>query len=285
MTLSLDDVRSKRFRMTRRSGYEVIEVDEFVDQVELSFEQLTEENQNLKKQLEALQATAPEPVTTATEPTPAPRSAGETETIVVTTGAEASTAVVRLVAMSTEQAERLVVEATDEANEIREKAAASALEVTGDAQARADLLVAEAQQTADRVRAEAQTRADTLDAEVANRRAALLDALNTERDALQQAVGELRGFETSFRANLTSELRQHISALEAGRAQPGKVPALADAAAASGTAKAAETQAASVTGNSADSVFPGDDPADNAEDTAADQGSETPRLDALLGDR
>jgi len=55
MTLSLDDVRNKRFRMTRRSGYEVIEVDEFVDQVEVSFEQLTEENQNLKKQLEALQ--------------------------------------------------------------------------------------------------------------------------------------------------------------------------------------------------------------------------------------
>ena len=34
MTLSLDDVRNKRFRMARKSGYEVLEVDEFVDEVE-----------------------------------------------------------------------------------------------------------------------------------------------------------------------------------------------------------------------------------------------------------
>ena len=33
MTLSLDDVRNKRFRMARKSGYEVLEVDEFVDAV------------------------------------------------------------------------------------------------------------------------------------------------------------------------------------------------------------------------------------------------------------
>lgn len=285
MTLSLDDVRNKRFRMTRRSGYEVIEVDEFVDQVEVSFEQLTEENQNLKKQLEALQATAPEPPAAA--PASAPPSVSGTETIVVTTGAEASTAVVRLVAMSTEQAERLVVEATDEANEIREKAAGSAREVTSEAQARADRLVAEAQQTAERVRAEAQTRADNLDGEVASRRAALLDALNAERDSLQQAVGELRNFEASFRANLTDELRQHISALEAGRAQPGTVPALAVDGAVGAETAAAATETASETGpdDSADSVFPGEDPAGDAGEAATDQGSETPRLDALLGDR
>jgi DivIVA domain-containing protein len=33
MTLSLDDVRNKRFRMARKSGYEVLEVDEFVAEV------------------------------------------------------------------------------------------------------------------------------------------------------------------------------------------------------------------------------------------------------------
>ena len=54
MTLTLDDVRNKRFRMARKSGYEVLEVDEFVDEVEESFAQLVEENQNLKKQVEAL---------------------------------------------------------------------------------------------------------------------------------------------------------------------------------------------------------------------------------------
>ena len=43
MTLTLDDVRNKRFRMARKSGYEVLEVDEFVDEVEESFAQLLEE--------------------------------------------------------------------------------------------------------------------------------------------------------------------------------------------------------------------------------------------------
>ena len=56
MTLSLDDVRNKRFRMARKQGYEVVEVDEFVDEVEVAFEQLGEENDNLKKQIEALKA-------------------------------------------------------------------------------------------------------------------------------------------------------------------------------------------------------------------------------------
>ena len=61
MTLTLDDVRNKRFRMARKSGYEVLEVDEFVDEVEESFAQLIEENQNLKKQIEALKAAPPPP--------------------------------------------------------------------------------------------------------------------------------------------------------------------------------------------------------------------------------
>ena len=59
MTLTLDDVRNKRFRMARKSGYEVLEVDEFVDEVEESFAQLIEENQNLKKQVDSLQAPPP----------------------------------------------------------------------------------------------------------------------------------------------------------------------------------------------------------------------------------
>ena len=61
MTLSLDDVRNKRFRMARKSGYEVLEVDEFVDEVEATFEQLFQENQNLRKQVESLKSTSSAP--------------------------------------------------------------------------------------------------------------------------------------------------------------------------------------------------------------------------------
>src|SRR6185295_8594315 len=118
MTLTLDDVRNKRFRMARKSGYEVLEVDEFVDEVEESFAQLIEENQNLKKQVEALKAAPPPHPVAPAAPTvqaPPPRQPAppqpQSGRIVVTTGKEASAAVVRLVEMSTEQAERLVEEA------------------------------------------------------------------------------------------------------------------------------------------------------------------------------
>jgi DivIVA domain-containing protein len=301
MTLSLDDVRNRRFRMARKSGYEVLEVDEFVDEVEVAFEQLTEENDNLKKQIEALKAS---PAVDQAAPVSAVESGpAEPETIVVTTGAEASSAVVRLVTLSTEQAERLVNEATAEATEIREKANASAQELTGDAQARADRITAEAQETADRVQAEAKDRADHLDAEIAGRRSELLDALHAERDDLQVAVGQLRGFEASFRANLTEELRRHIAAVESGTAQPYEVPALAEPSAVSaaeqrsadtddvagggeaagaGDGDSATTDSAGSSAAGGDPVFPTEDPADETDGATT---SETPRLDALLGDQ
>lgn len=304
MTLSLDDVRNKRFRMARKSGYEVLEVDEFVDEVEVAVEQLTEENQNLKKQIEALKAA---PATEDVTPTPVETVPAEPETIVVTTGAEASSAVVRLVSLSTEQAERLVIEATAEAAKIREDAASSAQELTGDAQARADRITTDAQLAADRVQAEARSRADALDSEVAGRRSELLDGLNAERDALQVAVGQLRAFEAGFRANLINELHGHISSLEGRHAQPAEVPALADPAAvataeqgiaespaasdaattgdvAAGAGADGDTEDTPVTDSVEDggSVFPSDDP---AEDVDPDRVSETPRLDSLLGDQ
>ena len=308
MTLSLDDVRNKRFRMARKSGYEVLEVDEFVDEVEVAFEQLTEENQNLKKQIEALKAVpgTEDQAAASVESAAVQAAPSEPETIVVTTGAEASSAVVRLVSLATEQAERLVLEANAEAAKIREDAASSAQQLTGDAQARADRITTDAQEAAEGVQAEARSRAASLDTEIDGRRSELLDGLHAERDELQLAVGRLRSFEAGFRANLVDELQGHISALEGRGAQPAEVPVLADPAAvaeAEGRAVESSTAAdaattdeltaeAGVDGETDDtpatdsvgdggSVFPSDDP---TEDADRDGASKTPRLDALLGD-
>src|SRR5512133_2930217 len=116
MTLTLDDVRNKRFQMARKASYEILEVDQFVDEVEESFAQLNKDNQNLKKQIEALKSAPPAPARTpapvAQAPTiqpPVPRQPAAVQpsasgTLVVTTGKEASAAVVRLVELTTEQA-------------------------------------------------------------------------------------------------------------------------------------------------------------------------------------
>src|SRR5215216_6934515 len=236
MTLTLDDVRNKRFRVARKSGYEVLEVDEFVDEVRESFTLLLEDNQNLKKQIEALKSAPPVPARTpaplAQAPTvrspvpqqPHPVQPSASGTIVVTTGKEASAAVVRLVEMSTEQAERLVEEVTADANRIREEASRTARQLTTDARTRAGRVESEARINAERLQANAHSRAEKLDREIESRRGEMFDDLERRRDHLTAAVGALRDFEAAYRTNLTCHLRKEIETLKSGRAEPDELP-------------------------------------------------------------
>lgn len=59
MTLTIEQVRDTRFHLARRNGYEPVDVDNFVDKVEATLAQLTEENDTLKAQVEALKSGAP----------------------------------------------------------------------------------------------------------------------------------------------------------------------------------------------------------------------------------
>lgn len=59
MTLTLEQVRQTRFHLARRNGYEPVDVDNFVDKVEATLTQLTEENSTLKQQVEALSSSEP----------------------------------------------------------------------------------------------------------------------------------------------------------------------------------------------------------------------------------
>jgi DivIVA domain-containing protein len=285
MTLTLDDVRNKRFRMARKSGYEVLEVDEFVDEVEESFAQLIEENQNLKKQVEALKAAppAPQPMAPAAptvQAPPPPRPAAtppqaQSGTIVVTTGKEASAAVVRLVEMSTEQAERLVQEATEDANRIREEANRTAHQLTTDARTRAERVESEARVNAERLQADAHGRAEKLDREIESRRGEMFGDLERQRDDLTAAVAALRNFETAYRTNLATHLRKQIETLESGRAEPNDVPEAAR------ELKPVESNSNGVT------TSQGEHGADQPQHSSYSAGSasNTPRLDALLGDQ
>jgi DivIVA domain-containing protein len=287
MTLSLDDVRNKRFRMARKSGYEVLEVDEFVDEVEESFAQLIEENGNLKRQVESLKAAPPAaaaPVSAPPQPSQQPQQARPAEPgrIVVTTGKEASAAVVRLVEMSTEQAERLVAEATEDANRIREEANRTAHQVTTDARTRAERVESEARVNAERVQADALSRAEKLDREIEGRRGEMFGDLEKQRDDLTAAVSALRNFESAYRANLTNHLRSQIESLETGRSEPVDPPDVIK-----------NLRPVDTSTNGAVDRGAGDSdtaPAQPERDDAPTLGggsptSNTPRLDALLGDQ
>ncbi len=59
MTLTLEQVRQTRFHLARRNGYEPVDVDNFVDKVEATLAQLTEENSTLQQQVDALSSSEP----------------------------------------------------------------------------------------------------------------------------------------------------------------------------------------------------------------------------------
>ena len=197
----------------------------------------------------------------------------------VTTGKEASSAVVRLVEMSTEQAERLVNEANDDANRIREEANRTAHQVTTDARTRAERVESEARINAERMQADALGRAETLDREIETRRSEMFGDLEKQRDELTATVVALRTFESTYRANLTDHLRSQIESLESGRAEPSEVPDVVRDLPADTERRHQRRQL---------SGTDGDAPAERDETTTLGGGSptsNTPRLDALLGDQ
>lgn len=276
MTLTLDDVRNMKFRMAKRSGYEVIDVDQFVDQVEEAFAQLTEENQHLKQQVESLQAAASEsrtqqePVAApAAEPTPAPATSAPatndpgsqtpdsqtpgSQTIVVRTAEDASPAVIKLVQSSIEQAERMVDDAQEESKQLLSDARQQAGQIAGDARSQAERMESEARVNADRVTGEAQNRATALDRELEQRRRDMFSAMESERDQLREAVAGLRSFEQDYRSNLAQHLRSQLDGVENGEFEPQEKPELLD-------------------------------PQDEEAQGRRSQ-SDTPRLDALLGNQ
>lgn len=318
MTLTLDEVRKTKFHMARRTGYEVSEVDLFVDRVEASFAKLTEENEMLKQQVEALNQAKdhkgdgpagaskadraqPQQVSAQAEqprPAAAKTQGGDAQKIVVSTAADASPAVVRLVQLATEQAEQLVGEAAAEARRRVDEARQKADQITGQARSQAERAEAEARTRAERTTSDAQGRAADLDRQTGSRRAELFANLERERDHLQDAVAQLRAFEQNYRTTFTGHLKEQLQAVDGLAFEPSAKPALADRATAgaagreptggNGRGAGAErgTSAPQAQGPSGPRAQGPSGP--QAQGPSAPQaqgrGSATPRLDALLGE-
>ncbi len=240
MPLTPEDVSNKRFTPVRlREGYDMGEVDQFLDEVEAELARLTQENEELRAKLAAVQSgaeslettqiapiaptPAPEPapapapvyeppVERAPEPMPAPAPAaigpigevvGGVETIKVETVPEASNAAARLLEIATRNADELVEDAKNEADKI-----------VGEARTKAERLQAEAKVKADRMESDARTRAEMLDGETAERRTQLFGELEVERDKLNAEVENLRSFEREYRSRLKSYFTQQLDALQ-----------------------------------------------------------------------
>src|SRR5215475_1514400 len=236
MPLTPEDVSNKRFTPVRlREGYDMGEVDQFLDEVEAELARLTRENDDLRTKLSAAQSgggapaeapaampepPAPEPVAAAPEPEPEPVQtqqspavgavAAGVETIRVETVGDASNAAARLLELASRNADQLVEDAKSDADKI-----------VGEARTKAERLEGESKANADKLEADARGRAQSLDAETAERRAQLFGDLERERDTLSHEVDNLRAFEREYRSRLKTYFSQQLEALESsGSADP-----------------------------------------------------------------
>ena len=216
MPLTPEDVSNKRFTPVRlREGYDMGEVDQFLDEVEAELARLTKENDDLRSKLSSAQSGGlaptetysppvqrqpePEPVPT---PVPAAPAAEAPQTIRVETVPEASNAAARLLEIATNNADELVEDAKNQADKI-----------VGEARTKAERLESEAKGKADRLETDARARSQMLDAETSERRAQLFGDLEKERDKLNLDVENLRSFEREYRSRLKTYFTQQLEAL------------------------------------------------------------------------
>jgi DivIVA domain-containing protein len=230
MPLTPEDVSNKRFTPVRlREGYDMGEVDQFLDEVESELERLNKENEDLRQKLAAAQrsggessAPAPQVVERAPEPTPPPApapipAAAPAQEIKVTTVADASSAAAKLLEFATRNADELVAEAKDEADRI-----------VGAARAKAERLETEIKAKSDRLESDARTRAAMLDSETEARRKEIFGNLEKEKDQLNSEIEGLRSFEREYRSRLKSYFTQQLEALDGHNTAVASLPAPSD---------------------------------------------------------
>jgi DivIVA domain-containing protein len=237
MPLTPEDVSNKRFTPVRlREGYDMGEVDQFLDEVESELARLTKENEDLRAKLSSAQTggaqalSAPEPtpepeavamgsVEPEPEPTPEPEPVPEPEpapvanvvaetpmeTIRVETVPQASNAAARLLELATRNADELVDDAKNQADKI-----------IGEARTKAERLESESKTNADRLEADARSRAQMLDSETAQKRQIMFGDLEKEQEKLNLEVENLRSFEREYRSRLKSYFTQQLDALNGG---------------------------------------------------------------------
>ena len=242
MPLTPEDVRNKRFTPVRlREGYDMGEVDQFLDEVEAELERLTVENEELRAKVAAASTgeptglipavgaqTAPQPAVQEKVAEPEPKKAPEPEPVKAPEPApapapvaaapapvpaaptksdsigEASTAAARLLEIASQNADQLMDQAKEEADRI-----------VGEARAKAERLTNEARGKADRLETVARIRAQKLDDETNERRQQAVAGIERERYEIQREVEHLRAYEREYRARLKNYFQSQLDQLAA----------------------------------------------------------------------
>ncbi|MFB2556329.1 DivIVA domain-containing protein [Herbiconiux liangxiaofengii] len=202
MALTPEDVVNKRFSQTKfREGYDQDEVDDFLDEVVVELRRLTQENEELKAQLEAggsAPAAAATPAPAVVEEAPAP-VAEVPAPVAAAPAAPAPAAEVDDESVSTTNLLQLARRLHDE--HVKEGAE------------KRDALIAEGHATAARIVAEAETKQRNE-----------LARLNQEKAGIEHRIDELRTFEKDYRAGLKSYIEEQLKDLTSSGVDNEKSP-------------------------------------------------------------
>jgi len=202
MALTPEAVNQRVFTSTKfRDGYDVAEVDDFLDEVVTELTRLRTENDGLRDQLAAAERRAEEAAAAPTAPEPAgdvepvqaaavvPAQAGSREDDVEPATAGGAAGVLAL-------AQRLHDEHVRAGEEER------------------DRLVGGAHEQADRLVAEAQEQQRSVLQQLEEQRTTEIGALEHERTLLERKIDELRGFEREYRSRLRAYLEGQLRDLD-----------------------------------------------------------------------
>jgi DivIVA domain-containing protein len=228
MPLTPDEVQNKEFLTVRlREGYDMQEVDQFLDEVEAELRRLHTENEQLRAQLAAAAEGPPEGAVAVAA---AASVAGMTETGVqraISDPGEAPQAALKILTHAQKTADDLVDDARSQAEAMVSDAMAEAERVTSESTAKAESLRVESEAQAEKLRSEssaeaerlvreAQERASALDAETENKRAEMFGELELAQAKMQSKVDDLRAHEREYRSRLTAYHEAQVRKLRSG---------------------------------------------------------------------
>lgn len=250
MSLTPADVHNVAFSKPPigKRGYNEDEVDAFLDLVETELARLIEDNNELRQQVEQLDA---ELESTRSElesakatgaaqhiprdetpsrrlaPVPPPTSAMEQTQTHGFGGdsGEPNVQAAKVLGLAQEMADRLTAEAKTESDSMLAEARTKSEQLLSDARSKADSMVNEARTRAETMLNDARTRAETLerqarekatnmDREAQRKYTETMNSLNTEKSSLNKKIEELRTIEREYRTRLRGFLESQLRELD-----------------------------------------------------------------------
>ncbi|MTD59079.1 DivIVA-like cell division protein Wag31 [Amycolatopsis pithecellobii] len=256
MSLTPADVHNVAFSKPPigKRGYNEDEVDAFLDLVETELARLIEDNNELRQQVEQLDAEletargdldaaraggATQETSRRLAPVPPPSPVEQTQAHSMADAGEPNVQAAKVLGLAQEMADRLTAEAKTESDGMLAEARAKSEQLLSDARAKSDSMVNEARTRAETMLNDARTRAETLERQARDKATSMereaqrkytetMNTMNAEKSTLGKKIEELRTIEREYRTRLRGFLESQLRELDdRGSAAPASASSTA----------------------------------------------------------